>query len=1097
VALSGDRHLVASGNFDGMVRLWEAAGGRLLATLQGHTGTVWGVALSGDGQLVASGGFDGMAKLWDAPSGLLLATLRGHMRGVEDVALSRDGRLLASGSQDGMVRLWETATGRLLATLEGHTGGVLGVALSADGQLLASGGMDKMVRLWESSSGRVLATLRGHSAGVPSVALSGDGRLLASGSFDGTIRLWETTSGRLLAILEGHTAGVLGVALSADGQLLASSSYDGSVLLWDAPTGSRLRTLRIDRLYERMNISGLTGVTDAERAALLALGAVEEAREQVAPADLARAAHPPPAVPVSPAERIPARPSTNLLPARTTFVGRTAEVASLTRALDQATGQGTRLLTLTGVAGCGKTRLTLAAALAVAEAYAGGIWLVELAPLPASSASDPTAVLAVSLAALGLPELPGQAPLDTLVARLQRSRVLLILDNCEHVVAACATLATRLLGACPELQILASSQQALGIAEETVWPVTPLTLPPPPAQALTEDELHLLRRSEAVQLFLERAQAVQPGFALTAENAPAVGAICLKLDGLPLAIELAAARLGVLPLEEILARLDDRFRLLRRGGRTDDERHRTLQATLDWSYGLLDPAAQALLRRLAVFVGGWDVAAAEAICAGEELTAGAVLDLLDELVDRSLVYVQETGGAPRSGMLETVRQYGLQLLEHMGELAVVRNRHLHWCVTLAEQAASALLGPEQIAWLARLEREHDNLRAAIQWALDRDLRQPCLRLAAGLWQFWRGHRSHLSEGRRWLAAVLARTVNEDDATDMALRASALEGAAWLAEDEHDFARASAMFAQSDALRRALGQDERTTGLLINEAMEARAGGEYGRATALLEACLARHRALGNRESINRGGLGLSLSRLALVLAERGAYAQATALYEECVALHRGLGDREGEGYALLGLGDVVRDQGDTGRVRVYCGESLAIFRELEHPLVGFSLNNLALAAYLDGDLALAATRAQESEALFRELQAEPNLAEVLVTVGRVKGAKGEGEAAQASLAEALRLAWAKGPRWVVAAALEELGVQAIRQGEARHGVTLLAVAASLREAMGAPVRPADRSSIEGALAAARASLGDKAVADAWATGQTLPLEQIVTLGSRR
>jgi tetratricopeptide (TPR) repeat protein len=299
-----------------------------------------------------------------------------------------------------------------------------------------------------------------------------------------------------------------------------------------------------------------------------------------------------------------------------------------------------------------------------------------------------------------------------------------------------------------------------------------------------------------------------------------------------------------------------------------------------------------------------------------------------------------------------------------------------------------------------------------------------------------------------------------------------------------------LFAQSGALRHALGQDESTTGLLINEALEARAGGDYAQATALLEESLARHRALGNRESIKRGGLGLSLSRLALVLAEQVEYSQATALYEECVALHRELGDREGMGYALLGLGDIARDQGDTGRVAEYCEESPAHFRDLGHTLVGFSLNNLALAAYLDGDLALAASRAQESEALFRGLQAEPNLAEVLVTVGRIKGAQGEAAAAVASLSEALTLAWAKGPRWVVAAALEELAVQAVRQGHVQHGVHLLAAVARLRQVMGAPVRPADRPALESALAAARRAMGATAHAEAWAAGEALPLEQI-------
>jgi non-specific serine/threonine protein kinase len=468
-----------------------------------------------------------------------------------------------------------------------------------------------------------------------------------------------------------------------------------------------------------------------------------------------------------------------------------------------------------------------------------------------------------------------------------------------------------------------------------------------------------------------------------------------------------------------------------------------------------------------------------------------VLAVLDALLQRSLVYVFRSQGTPRYGLLETVRQYGVQQLERAGERDAVRERHLRWCVSLARQAAPALQGPEQAAWLARLEREHDNVRAALRWVLDRGMSARGLELVAGLWPFWRSHRRHLSEGRHWLASVLALPADKDDPTVMALRALALEGAAWLAEDEHDFAQAAALFAESSAARHALGQDERTTRLLINEAMEARARGDYARATRLLEESLASYRTQGNRESITRGGLGLALSRLALVLAEQGEYTRATALYEECVALHRELGDREGRAYALLGLGDIARDQGDTDRVYTYCEESLAIFRELGHPLVGFALNNLALAAYLDGDLALAARRAEEGASFFRQLQAEPNLAEVLVTRGRIQGAQGETAAAQASLAEALRLAWVKGPRWIVAAALEALGAQAVRRAQVEHGVHLLAAAATLRRAMGTPVWPADRSAREDVLAAARGSLGDVAFDKARAVGETLPLQQIV------
>ena len=1172
VALSGDGRLAAGGCQDGSLALWEVAPAsgspwRLLATLRGHSGMVWSVALSGDGRLLASGGEDGTVRLWDTTptsgypvpgSGQALAILQGHAGAVWGVALSGDGRLLASGSQDKTARLWETAPasgspGRLLATLEGHTSSVSSVALSEDGRLLASASYDGTVRLWaiapvhpegpEYAGPGLLTILQGHTGAVRGVALSGDGRLLASASYDGTVKLWKVApavpsatqeggsfqasepSGGLLATLWEHVGGVLDVALSGDGMVAASGGWDGTLKLWDTGStkdhpipgsGASLRTLRDDRCYERMDITGLTGVTEAQRAVLLALGAVERAPSPptTAPSPPATAIPPSASDPTpEPAVARPSTPPTNLPPARTSFVGRASELEALTQALDPSTRPDARLITLSGVAGSGKTRLAMAAAGLVREGYEQGVWLVELASLPASPSGDPTPVAAATLSALDLSEQPGQDPLDTLVAHLRPGCLLLVLDNCEHLVAATAALAARLLAASPELRILATSQHTLGIAGEVDWRVATLGVPPRIAEAPTPEVLRLLGQSDAVQLFVQRAQAVQPGFVLSAATAPDVVAICQRLDGLPLAIELAAARLNVLPAAEILARLDDRFHLLRRGGRAAPDRHQALQAAMDWSYGLLDPAEQAVLRRLSVFAGGWELAAAEAVCQGplwgrqsptdveggslrkpaEIVSAHDVLSILDELLDRSLVYVRQLGGTPRYGMLETVRHYGLQQLERVGEAETLRDRHLAWCVTLAEQGARGLLGPEQAAWLGRLEREHDDMRAALQWALDRDLAVLGLRLAAELWQFWRGRRNHLRQGRRWLTALLAMAADEDedDPTTMAIRAGALEGAAWLAEDEHDFAEATALLAQSAALRRALGVEQPQTGELVNAAMEARAGGDYARATGLLEESLAKHRAAGSRESIKRGGLGLSLSRLALVLAEQGAYERATALYEECLALHRALGDQEGIGSALLGLGDIARDQGDTARVRAYCEETLALFEELGHNWVGFSLNNLALAAYLDGDLALASRRAAESMALFRDLQAGPSLAEVLVTAGRIKGAQGEATAARADLGEALTLAWAHGPRLVVAAALDEIGLQAVRKGHALHGVQILGAATALRGAMGTPVRPCDRPAREGSLATARVSLGETTFARAWGTGQSLPLDQLV------
>jgi len=431
----------------------------------------------------------------------------------------------------------------------------------------------------------------------------------------------------------------------------------------------------------------------------------------------------------------------------TGFIGRERELATVTSLLAD-----TRLLTLTGAGGCGKTRLAMAAAARVGTAYADGASIVELAALV-----DPGLVAQEVAAALNVREEPGRPLDETLIGALRSKHLLLVLDNCEHVRGACARLATALLSACPRLRILVTSRQPLGVADEVVWRVPSLATPDPQQLPAIDD----LMKYDAVRLFVDRARATRPGFALTEHNALDVVRACRRLDGIPLAIELAAVWVRVLTVEGLAARLDDMIDLLVTDDGATPPRQRTLRATMDWNYDLLDAPGRALLRRLAVFAGGWTLEAAEAVCAdqrdGEGLGKKAVLHALRRLIDASLVVAEEqevdegagVSGGMRYRLLEPVRQYAYDKLRDAGEDAPMRRRHAAWYLTLAEQAEPELTGPEQARWMDRLEAEHDNLRVALHWALESGEAEVGLRLAGALWRFWY-QRGHLDEGRRWL-----------------------------------------------------------------------------------------------------------------------------------------------------------------------------------------------------------------------------------------------------------------------------------------------------------------------------------------------------------
>ncbi len=440
----------------------------------------------------------------------------------------------------------------------------------------------------------------------------------------------------------------------------------------------------------------------------------------------------------------------------TSFIGREREVAEVQRLLAE-----TRLLTLTGSGGAGKTRLALQAAAGLLSEFEDGVWWVELASL-----TDPVLVPQAIGSALGLRDEAKRPLLDQLGDHLCGKRMLLVLDNCEHLITACATCVDVLLHAAPDLHILVTSREPLAIAGETTYRVPSLNVP---------DREHLpplaeLAQFEAVRLMVERGAVVLPGFAVTDVNGTAIADICQRLDGIPLAIELAAARIKTLPVEELRARLGDRLRVLTGGSRIALPRHRTLRATLDWSYGLLAEPERILLRRLAVFAGGWTLEAAEVVCGGDGLPEAGVLDHLAGLVDKSLVTLELPDAAGRYRMLETVRQYATERLVESGETDRLRQTHAKFFLELAEEAEPKLFGPEQDAWFARLEAEHSNLRAALEWLDALEEAMQGLRLAGALWRFWEV-RGHLAEGRSWLSEMLRRAGPDAEA------AAAGEGAA--------------------------------------------------------------------------------------------------------------------------------------------------------------------------------------------------------------------------------------------------------------------------------------------------------------------------------
>jgi non-specific serine/threonine protein kinase len=736
----------------------------------------------------------------------------------------------------------------------------------------------------------------------------------------------------------------------------------------------------------------------------------------------------------------------------TTFVGRERALVELGRLLASA-----RLLTLTGPPGVGKTRLALQVAGEARDEFVDGVWLVELAPL-----ADPALVPLAVAETVGVHEETGWPLLTKLTDALRSQQMLLVLDNCEHLIVACAALADTLLRACPHLVIVATSREALGIAGETAWPVPSLTVPVD-NQSDGADDLTVMRQSEAAQLFAARAGAALPTFSLTDRNARAISRVCRRLDGIPLALELAAARVRVLSIDQLAARLDDavvggidvgtsdRFRLLTGGSRAASPRQQTLRAAIDWSYALLSERERALLRRLSVFSGGWTLEAAERVCADDTLTTDEVFGLLLDLVDKSMVVAEPEGVEAHYHLLDTLRQYGAERLREADEEAAVRSRHLVWCAALAEDVAPRLHNGEQGRWLGRLEREHDNVRAALAWSLTgesgdatatSERAERGLQLAGALGWFWY-LRGYLVEGGRWLGSVLAASPGQPTAS----RARALALAGLLSENQ----------------------------------------GDYRQAEALLRECLTLARQVGDAPGVAR-----ALTILGLVMRNVGHYQAAIELLGDGLATARACGDHWIEMVSLLWLGSVARYQGDVERATDLLDASLAISRTVGDEIIRLRiLSHRGMVAHAQGQQRLATELLEESLTLARRVGSKWGAAVALTDLGIVASAGGDAARATLYCLDALTLFRDLGDRWGIARGLHTLGRLAVATGDVERATRLYVASALLREAIGAPPRLTERPDYERDLADVRARLGEAAFVAARTAGQAMSPEAAI------
>ena len=806
-----------------------------------------------------------------------------------------------------------------------------------------------------------------------------------------------------------------------------------------------------------------------------------------------------------------AAPPGNLPAPLTSFVGRHAELAAGRKLLARS-----RLVTLTGPGGCGKTRLALELARSLRESVPDGVWLVELA-----AASDPAGVPQALAATLGLGEgtslgVGGESsrPLaDKLVDYLRGRELLVVLDNCEHLIEACAQVAERVLQSAPRVRFLATSRERLGVGGEALLPVPPLGVPG--AQELTPEQV---ARSDAVQLFVERATAVRPAFVLDASTAPAVSGICRRLDGIPLALELAAARVRILPPLQIAARLNDRFSLLTSGSRGTLPRHQTLRAAIDWSHGLLAGPERDLFGQLSVFAGGFTLEAAEEVCRTGGGGPDGVLESLSRLVDQSLV-VSEDRGHARFRMLETIHRYARERLAESGTAEEFQRRHAESFLRLAEQAEPMIRGPQQATWLRRLQADHDNLSAAIDWALRRDP-EVAVRLTSALAYFWLiGRRRSEIRQRLAEAAEVARGASP------ASRARALVWAAQLANVEARPDQAAAQAREAYELLKGAGDAwwvamcEAILGLTVGFS------GDIGPAGDLLAASRARFEALGDtwgaalasmflgyaatfaarheraatlaRESLDgfraagdQWGQTMALELLGLLARHRGAFDDAVTAYEEALGVVRDLGLRDEVPFLLADLGDLQVHLGNFETAAILHKEALDLAQDLgARDAVALARNGLGVSARRQEDYGRAAELHRQALSFYREAGLAAEMARTLAFLGYVEELRGDLDAAEACHRESLRITLGLADAAPLAVALDGLACAAAARRQPRRTAVLLGAAQAVRTRTGTTLLPQERADAARAADAAVSALGADAVTGLMEQGRRMSAQE--------